>query len=245
MPRLRTVSPKDPGWTRRRAGKGFIYLDDEGTRLPSENIERCKMLVIPPAWEQVWICPAPNGHIQAVGTDDAGRRQYIYHEYWRLKRDKSKHDRVLQVASRLPRARRKVAVDLRLPGMPYERALATAFRLLDLGFFRIGGEAYAEANNSYGLATIRKEDVSHRGQEGRSSTSSRNPARSATSLWPTSWCGPRSAICWPSRTKARNCWRTRTATAGATSPRPRSTTTSRARSAARCRPRTSAPGTAR
>ncbi len=117
------------------------------------------MLVIPPAWEQVWICPAPNGHIQAVGTDDAGRRQYIYHEYWRLKRDKSKHDRVLQVASRLPRARRKVAVDLRLPGMPYERALATAFRLLDLGFFRIGGEAYAEANNSYGLATIRKEHV--------------------------------------------------------------------------------------
>ena len=133
--------------------------------MPSESIDRCKMLVIPPAWEQVWICPAPNGHIQAVGTDDAGRRQYIYHEYWRLKRDKSKHDRVLQVASRLPRARRKVAVDLRLPGMPYERALATAFRLLDLGFFRIGGEEYAEVNNSYGLATIRKEDVSIEGKK--------------------------------------------------------------------------------
>jgi DNA topoisomerase I len=165
MPRLRTVSPKDPGWTRRRAGKGFIYLDHVGTRLPVENIERCKLLVIPPAWEQVWICPAPNGHIQAVGIDDAGRRQYIYHEAWRIKRDKSKHDRVLQVASRLPRARRKVSSDLRLPGMPYERALATAFRLLDLGFFRIGGEAYAEANNSYGLATIRKEHVSIEGKQ--------------------------------------------------------------------------------
>jgi DNA topoisomerase I len=164
MPRLRTVSPKDPGWTRRRAGKGFVYLDQSGTRLPVENIERCKLLVIPPAWNQVWICPAPNGHIQAVGTDDAGRRQYIYHEEWRRKRDKSKHDRVLQVAARLPRARRRVQADLRLPGMPYNRALATAFRLLDLGFFRIGGEAYAEANNSYGLATIRKEHVSIEGK---------------------------------------------------------------------------------
>ena len=136
MPRLRTVSPKDPGWTRRRAGKGFVYLDTEGARLAGEEIDRCKLLVIPPAWEQVWICPAPNGHIQAVGTDDAGRRQYIYHEYWRLKRDQSKHDRVLQVASRLPKARRKVAKDLDLAGMPPERALGTAFRLLDLGFFR-------------------------------------------------------------------------------------------------------------
>ena len=164
MPRLRTVSPKDPGWSRRRAGKGFIYLDAEGGRLPGDEIERCKLLVIPPAWEQVWICPAPNGHIQAVGTDEAGRRQYLYHEYWRLKRDKSKHDRVLQVAARLPRARRKVAGDLDQRGMPPERALGTAFRLLDLGFFRIGGEAYAEANNSYGLATIRKEHVSIEGK---------------------------------------------------------------------------------
>jgi DNA topoisomerase IB len=108
----------------------------------------------------VWICPFPNGHLQAVGTDDAGRRQYLYHPEWRRKRDESKHDRVLEVAGRLPRARRRVALHLQLEGMPYERALATAFRLLDLGFFRIGGEEYAEANQSYGLATIRKEDVS-------------------------------------------------------------------------------------
>ena len=160
MPRLRRVSPRDPGWTRRRAGKGFIYLDDSGNRLDPEQIQRCKLLVIPPAWEQVWICPIPNGHLQAVGVDDAGRRQYLYHEQWRLKRDRLKHDRVLEVAARLPAARQTVAQDLQLEGMPYERALGTAFRLLDLGFFRIGGEAYAEANNSYGLATIHKEHVS-------------------------------------------------------------------------------------
>ena len=160
MPRLRRVSPRDPGWTRRRAGKGFVYLDESGNRLETEQIQRCKLLVIPPAWEQVWICPVPNGHLQAVGTDDAGRRQYLYHEQWRLKRDRLKHDRVLEVAARLLEARRAVAGDLRSEGMPYERALGTAFRLLDLGFFRIGGEAYAETNNSYGLATIQKEHVS-------------------------------------------------------------------------------------
>jgi DNA topoisomerase-1 len=164
VPRLRTVSPKDPGWTRRRAGKGFVYLDQLGQRLAPEEAERCKLLVIPPAWHEVWICPLPNGHNQAVGSDEAGRRQYLYHEQWRLKRDKSKHDRVLEVAAKLPLARRRVAKHLRLAGMPYERALATAFRLLDLGFFRIGGEAYAESNQSYGLATIQKEHVTLEGR---------------------------------------------------------------------------------
>jgi DNA topoisomerase-1 len=164
VPRLRTVSPRDPGWTRRRAGKGFVYFNEFGQPLGPEDVLRCKQLVIPPAWQQVWICPSPNGHIQAVGTDDAGRRQYLYHPYWRLKRDQSKHDRVLTVAARLPTARRRVIKHLRMEGMPYERALAAAFRLLDLGFFRIGGEAYAEANNSYGLATIQKEHVSIRGR---------------------------------------------------------------------------------
>ncbi|HTF41509.1 MAG TPA: DNA topoisomerase IB, partial [Propionibacteriaceae bacterium] len=159
MPRLRKVSPRDPGWTRRRAGKGFVYLDESGIRLTAEQRQRCKLLVIPPAWEQVWICPVPNGHLQAVGTDDAGRRQYLYHEQWRVKRDQLKYDRVLELAARLPAARRSVETHLQLTGMPYQRALGTAFRLLDLGFFRIGGEAYAEANHSYGLATIQKEHV--------------------------------------------------------------------------------------
>jgi DNA topoisomerase-1 len=159
MPRLRTVSPNGPGWTRRRSGRGFVFLDETGERLAAEQAVRCKELVIPPAWEKVWICPYPNGHIQAVGTDDAGRRQYLYHPVWRQQRDEAKHDRVLMVAARLPRARKRVAEHLALDGMPAERALAAAFRLLDLGFFRIGGETYAEANGSYGLATIEKQHV--------------------------------------------------------------------------------------
>lgn len=159
MPRLRTVSPKSRGWTRHRDGEDFVYVDDLGHPLPSEAAERCQALVIPPAWQDVWICPVPNGHLQAVGTDDAGRRQYLYHEEWRRRRDKSKHDRVLEVAGRLPRARRMVSTHLKLVGMPYERAMGTAFRLLDLGFFRIGGETYAEANNTFGLATIQKQHV--------------------------------------------------------------------------------------
>src|SRR5215218_9586721 len=159
MPRLRRVHPEQPGWTRRKQGKGFVYLDEDGRPLPALDVARCKSLVIPPAWTEVWICPAPNGHIQAVGTDDAGRRQYLYHPVWRELRDKAKHDRVLTVARRLPRARRVVAEHLVLPGMPRERALGTAFRLLDLGFFRVGGEQYAEENGSYGLATIEKQHV--------------------------------------------------------------------------------------
>lgn len=164
MVRLRTVSPSQPGYGRRRVEpdptKDFVYLDLEGLELEGEELERCVALVIPPAWEEVWICSLPNGHIQAVGTDEAGRRQYRYHEAWRVKRDAAKHERVLEVAKNLPRARRRAGKDLRREGMPYERAMGAAFRLLDLGFFRIGGEAYAEENHSYGLATIRREHVS-------------------------------------------------------------------------------------
>ncbi len=130
-----------------------------------DDVARCRQLVIPPAWTEVWICPAPNGHIQAVGTDDAGRRQYLYHPACRALRDKAKHDRVLTVASRLPRARATVAEHLALEGMPRERALGVAFRLLDLGFFRVGGEQYVEDNGSYGLATIEKRHVHIAGDE--------------------------------------------------------------------------------
>ena len=154
MPRLRTVSPRSRGWTRRRDGDDVVYLDAEGAPLRREDTERVRALVIPPAWQEVWICPHPNGHIQAVGTDEAGRRQYLYHPHWRERRDRAKHERVVDVARRLPGAREVVAEHLALPGMPRERALATAFRLLDLGFFRVGGETYAEANSTFGLATI-------------------------------------------------------------------------------------------
>ncbi len=159
MVRLRRSSPSQPGWTRRRAGRGFVYLDELGARLAATDTERVKALVIPPAWADVWICRWPNGHLQAVGSDEAERRQYLYHPEWRVQRDQAKHDRVLKVAARLPRARKVVEEHLAEPGMSRERALATAFRLLDLGFFRIGGETYAEQNGSYGLATISKDHV--------------------------------------------------------------------------------------
>ena len=106
MARLRRVSPQMKGWTRRRAGRGFAYLDADGRRLPAEEVERIRSLAIPPAWRDVWICPYPNGHIQALGTDDAGRRQYLYHPDWRTKRDQLKFDRVKVAGARLARARR-------------------------------------------------------------------------------------------------------------------------------------------
>lgn len=165
VPRLRTVSPNSPGWTRRRAGRGWVYLDTAGSKLPTVDVDRCRRLVIPPAWQEVWICPAANGHIQALGTDAAGRRQYLYHSEWRRLRDADKFERILTVAHQLPVARERVMRDICLTGMPYERSLATAFRLLDLGFFRVGGATYAEDNGSFGLATLRKEHVSvERGQ---------------------------------------------------------------------------------
>ena len=147
------------GWTRRRAGKGFSYRDEDGRPLPAEEVERIRSLAIPPAWTDVWICPLPNGHIQAVGTDDAGRRQYLYHPDWRVKRDKQKFDRVLTAAAQLPKARRHVTRDLAAAGMPRERAAAVAVRLLDLGYFRIGSDAYADANGSFGLTTLERQHV--------------------------------------------------------------------------------------
>ena len=159
MARLRKVSPSMRGWTRRRAGKGFSYVDHEGHTLPSEEVERIRSLAIPPAWQSVWICPLANGHIQAVGTDDAGRRQYLYHPHWRVKRDKLKYDRILAAAAQLPAARRQVTRDLHASGMPRERAAAVAVRLLDLGYFRIGSDAYADANGSFGLTTLERQHV--------------------------------------------------------------------------------------
>ena len=112
MPRLRRTSPDQPGWTRRRAGKGFTYLDERGQKLPAEQAQRARDLVIPPAWEDVWITPYENGHLQAVGTDDAGRRQYLYHPQWRLRRDAEKFDRMLVFGKALSKARGRVMVCL-------------------------------------------------------------------------------------------------------------------------------------
>jgi DNA topoisomerase IB len=147
-----------PGITRRRRGRGWSYAGPNGDPISDPDVcARINALVIPPAWIDVWICPWPNGHIQAVGTDAAGRRQYRYHDEWRTRRDAEKFDRILSFAERLPAMREQIRADLALPGMTRTRVLACAARLLDIGFFRIGGEEYAETNGSYGLATIRRE----------------------------------------------------------------------------------------
>jgi DNA topoisomerase IB len=161
---VREIDCNGPGIRRRRAGKGFTYLEADGTRITDDAvIQRIKSLAIPPAWEDVWICSDPDGHIQATGLDAKGRRQYRYHDEWRAARDKEKHDRILEFAKRLPAMREHVDRDIALDGMPRERVLACAVRLLELGFFRVGGEAYAEENDTYGLATLRKEHVRVRG----------------------------------------------------------------------------------
>jgi DNA topoisomerase-1 len=165
MPRLRRTSPDQPGWTRRRAGRGFVYLDENGARLPEEDAARVRDLVIPPAWTDVWVTPHPNGHLQAVGTDDAGRRQYLYHPDWRARRDAEKFDRMLSFGKALTRARELVITDLGREGMPLERACAAAVRLLDLGYFRIGNDIYADENGSFGLTTLERRHVRRRQQQ--------------------------------------------------------------------------------
>jgi DNA topoisomerase I len=157
--RLRMVSPQSPGWSRTRRGKGFSYTDATGAPLSPDDVAFCRSLVIPPAWREVWICPYRNGHLQAVGVDDAGRRQYLYHPEWRRRRDEAKFDHVLEVATRLPTARRRVTRQLRTDGVSRDRVLATAFRMLDDGLFRIGGEEYAGEDGGYGLVTLEKRHV--------------------------------------------------------------------------------------
>ena len=152
------------GWTRRRAGRGFAYFDSDGVLIKDERLDRLRQLAIPPAWKDVWICPWPNGHIQAVGTDAAGRRQYRYHDLWRVKRDAAKHERVLEISHQLPDVRDAVLDALDSTGLNRDRVLACGVRLLDLGAFRVGSEQYAEDNGTFGLATLRREHVEVRGE---------------------------------------------------------------------------------
>jgi DNA topoisomerase IB len=152
-----------PGIRRRRCGRGFQYLGPDGARVADpEVLARIRALVIPPAWEDVWICADPHGHIQAVGTDAAGRRQYRSHDRWRERRDRAKHDRVLEFGAALPRIRAVIDRQLAGQGLGRERVLAAAIRLVDLGFFRPGGEDYAAENGTFGLATIRRDHVAYR-----------------------------------------------------------------------------------
>ena len=164
--RLRRSDCAAEGIRRRRNGGGFSYVDADGERIEDEEtLERIRELAIPPAWKEVWVCPDPLGHIQATGIDAAGRKQYLYHSRWQQRQAERKFAQMREFARRLPRLRRAVTRDLKLRGMPRERALACAVRLLDLGFFRIGGEEYAEANESYGVATVRREHVTVNGRE--------------------------------------------------------------------------------
>jgi DNA topoisomerase-1 len=160
MTRLLRSDCSGPGISRRGRGRGFEYRDEDGRLITDpEDLERIRELGIPPAWRDVWICPSPRGHLQATGTDAAGRKQYLYHEAWRTRRDAEKFDDMVRFAHALPALREYVEAGLQGDGPTRERVLACAVRLLDRGFFRIGSEQYAAENNSYGLATMCREHV--------------------------------------------------------------------------------------
>jgi DNA topoisomerase IB len=160
MARLRRVDCSGPGIVRRRRGRGFEFLDPDGNRVTDpEDIQRIAELAIPPAWKDVWICPAPNGHLQATGVDARGRKQYLYHRKWRERRDQQKFDSMCSFARALPKMRRRVSKHLADPGLTKRRVLACSVRMLDRGFFRVGGEDYAVENETYGLATMHKSHV--------------------------------------------------------------------------------------
>ena len=161
---MRRSDCSGPGLRRTRRGRGFVYLDERGQRIEDpETLARLRALAIPPAWQEVWICPDPNGHLQATGIDAAGRKQYLYHSRWREHRDRQKFAKALRFGASLPKLRRRVAVDLAGDPLSKEQVLACAARLLDVGMFRIGGEEYADEDGGFGLATIRREHVSVRG----------------------------------------------------------------------------------
>jgi DNA topoisomerase I len=157
---LRYVSDARPGIRRRRCGRSFRYVAPDGAAVrDAETLRRVRSLAIPPAWTGVWICPHPGGHIQATGRDQKGRKQYRYHPRWREVRDETKYDRIIVFAETLPRIRERVQQDLALPGLRKERVLATAVRLLETTFIRVGNEEYAKQNDSFGLTTLRDEHV--------------------------------------------------------------------------------------
>ena len=154
--RLRYVSDRQPGIRRIRTDQGFVYKNPDGLVVSDEaTIARIRKLAIPPAYEDVWVCRNPNGHLQAVGRDARGRKQYRYHPRWRQVRDEAKYGKMLLFGQKLPVIRRRVEQDLALSGLPREKVLATVVRLLEKTLARVGNEEYAKANNSFGLTTLR------------------------------------------------------------------------------------------
>ncbi len=161
---LRYVSDEQPGYTRQMRGKKFVYFDTEGKEIKDETrILRINRLAIPPAYTDVWICPSPNGHLQATGRDARRRKQYRYHERWREVRDENKYEKMIVFAQALPKIRRRINKDMALPGLPREKVLATVVQLLERTFIRIGNEEYAKENKSFGLTTMRNRHVDVKG----------------------------------------------------------------------------------
>jgi DNA topoisomerase-1 len=164
VPRLRHSTDATPGIRRRRAGRGFSYVDPDGSRIQdAETLGRIRSLAIPPAWEAVWICPDPLGHLQATGRDAKGRKVYRYHPRYRARRESTKYERLVAFARALPAIRRQVDRDLGRPGLPREKVLAAIVRLLELTLIRVGNDEYARLNRSFGLTTLRDRHASVRG----------------------------------------------------------------------------------
>jgi len=220
-----------------------MYRDAGGGPIRDRaTLARIRALAIPPAWCDVWICPDPSGHLQAVGTDAAGRRQYRYHDRWRQRRDAQKFDRMISFAAELPTIRARVGDHLGLEGMPRERVLACAVRLLDRASFRVGSEPYARDNGSFGLATLRRDHVHVRGQTVRFDFTAKGGQRrvqepTTPSSSPSSGPSPGAVEAAPS------CSRIATVAGGAICAHRTSTPTSRSWVATASARRTSEPGT--
>lgn len=186
---LHWVTDAGPGLSRRRRGSAFSYMKDGAPVHDRQTIDRIRALAIPPAWTDVWICPDPDGHIQATGRDARKRKQYRYHDRWREVRDSNKYDRTVSFGEALPRIRKRVESDLRLRGLVRNRVLAAIVRLLDLTLIRVGNAEYAEDNKSYGLTTLRSSHavvdgdairLSFRGKGGKRVTAEARDRRVAT-----------------------------------------------------------------
>ncbi|MBA3961072.1 MAG: DNA topoisomerase IB [Chthoniobacterales bacterium] len=161
---LRYVSDDQPGYSRKKRGSKFVYFDTAGKEIKDETrILRLNRLAIPPAYKDVWICPSPNGHLQATGRDDRGRKQYRYHEKWRLERDENKYEKMIVFGQALPKIRRRLRRDSKKKGLPRQKVLATVVELLERTFIRIGNEEYARENKSFGLTTMRARHVDVKG----------------------------------------------------------------------------------
>jgi DNA topoisomerase-1 len=180
---LRYVSDEMPGIRREKHGAHFAYFAQDGSKIDDEKeLARIKALAVPPAYSDVWICPLPNGHIQATARDARGRKQYRYHKRWRETRDENKYDRMLTFAQNLPKMRKRIESDLALPGLPREKVLATIVQLLETTAIRVGNDEYAKDNNSFGLTTLRNKHAKVEGSNVRFSFRGKSGVRQALDL---------------------------------------------------------------